>query len=69
MNLLQEAPVANHGGGESLKYVKNPLSFEKLEFAEMQEPPLLGEHTDEILGDLLKYSKRRISDLRSRKII
>ena len=32
-------------------------------------PPLLGEHTDEVLRDLLGYSDKRIADLRELKAI
>lgn len=32
-------------------------------------PPLLGQHTDEVLRELLNYSAAQVSDLRSRRII
>jgi formyl-CoA transferase len=32
-------------------------------------PPLLGQHTDEILGDLLRYSPRKVAALRRRGVV
>ena len=32
-------------------------------------PPLLGQHTDEVLGELLGYSEERIQQLRKDAII
>lgn len=56
MNLLEETSSENHDNGKNLKYVKNPLNFDHLGSAEMQEPPLLGQHTEEVLSEVLKYS-------------
>jgi len=32
-------------------------------------PPLLGEHTDEVLSQLLNYSQEQIQQLRSDRVI
>ena len=41
----------------TIKFIKSPLHFEKCSNEEIKEAPLLGEHTDEILSDLLGYNK------------
>ena len=45
-----------------------PVKFEKTKAAIFSRPPLLGEHTEEILGEI-GYSKDKIGDFRQRKII
>jgi len=47
-------------GGKDLEYPKFPMRFDKLDHSQMTEPPILGEHTDSILHDTLKYSKAKI---------
>jgi crotonobetainyl-CoA:carnitine CoA-transferase CaiB-like acyl-CoA transferase len=52
-----------------LEFPKNPVHYSKSELSELKEPPLLGEHTDEILRDILGYSRDRIEGLRGMKVI
>lgn len=66
---LNEEIQSNHHGEEKLSFIKNPLHFEKLENAKLKEPPVLGQDTEEILGDILKYDKRKIQELRDKRVI
>lgn len=43
-----------------LEFPKNPIHYSKSASADPFEPPLLGEHTDSILKNLLGYSDTRI---------
>lgn len=45
-----------------------PVKFGKTKAAINSRPPLLGEHTEEILGEI-GYSRRQIEDLQQRKVI
>jgi succinate--hydroxymethylglutarate CoA-transferase len=45
-----------------------PVKFEKTKAAIVSRPPLLGEHTEEILGEI-GYSKGKIEDLQQRRIV
>jgi succinate---hydroxymethylglutarate CoA-transferase len=45
-----------------------PVKFEKTKAAIDSRPPLLGEHTEEILGEI-DYSKGKIEDLQQRNIV
>jgi succinate--hydroxymethylglutarate CoA-transferase len=45
-----------------------PVKFEKSKAAINSRPPLLGEHTEEILGEI-GYSKNKIEDLQQRNIV
>ena len=46
-----------------------PLKFDGWEAPEVGRPPLLGEHTDEILRNVLGYDAARIAALREAKAI
>lgn len=56
---------------QELEYVKYPVSISGSEhsYAKLSEPPALGQHTDEILSEILGYSSERIAELRSQKIV
>ena len=57
--------------GQDLEYVKFPVSLSGTDhhFADITEPPALGEHTDEVLTNLLGYSESKISKLREKHVI
>ena len=52
--------VKNH---KELKFVKTPLNFEGFEEKTMEEPPMLNEHVNYVLKDLLKYDDEKIQEL------
>ncbi len=67
MGIVKEVKeVKNH---KELKFVKSPLNFEGFEEIEMEEPPMLNEHANYVLKDLLRYDDEKIQDLVRRKAI
>ena len=57
---------ANH---DSVPYVANPVEFSETPVEYNKAPPLLGEHTDEVLRELLGYSDATIDALRKSEVI
>lgn len=51
--------------GETIRMPGNPVKFPDSEPAQFGPPPLLGEHTQAVLGDLLGYSTDAIDELRN----
>jgi crotonobetainyl-CoA:carnitine CoA-transferase CaiB-like acyl-CoA transferase len=49
--------------------VANPINFSRTPIVYNQAPPKLGEHTDNVLSELLSYDSNAISKLRHTKII
>jgi len=68
--LLHRNMVAEvgHPRGGSFKAMGNPVKAEGAEEV-LHHPPALGEHTEEILRGLLRYSPQRIQDLIGKKIV
>lgn len=56
-------------GGEKLKILGNPIKMSEVEQEVFTRPPYLGEHSDEILRELLRYSPERIAALRKEKVL
>ncbi len=52
-----------------LKLVASPLKLEKTPVRTDLPPPLLGQHTDEVLGELLGYDAARLAALRAQGVI
>ena len=52
-----------------LKLVSSPLKLEKTPVRTDRPPPLLGQHTDEVLGELLGYDAARLATLREQGVI
>lgn len=59
----------DNGAGEAVPTVANPVSFSRNPVAYRCAPPLLGEHTDEVLQQWLGYSANKIADLRTEAAI
>src|SRR5438874_5633176 len=57
-----------HGGGAVLPLVASPMRFSETPIQYRQAPPLLGEHTDEVLRGMGK-SEAEIARLRAGKVI
>ena len=55
--------------GEPIPQVSNPVEFGATPVCYERAPPLLGEHTDEVLSDWLGYSDAQIDTLRQSKVI
>ena len=52
-----------------LRLVASPIKYSETPVAEPVAPPLLGEHTDEILSGLLDMNEGEISALRDSGVI
>jgi len=55
--------------GDEVKMPGNPIKLSENCPEEFTYPPQLGEHTDEILIEILGYTKDRLSELRSKNVI
>jgi len=55
--------------GKKLNIVGNPIKMSEVEQEVFKRPPYLGEHTEEILRDLLNYSPDQIKDIKSKKAV
>ena len=58
-----------NGAGESVPVVSNPVDFRDTPVCYRRAPPLLGEHTDEVLQEWLGYSAEMIAVLRNEDAI
>jgi crotonobetainyl-CoA:carnitine CoA-transferase CaiB-like acyl-CoA transferase len=58
-----------HGAGAKLPLVASPMRFSETPIDYGRAPPLLGEHTEEVLRALLGKSEAEVSRLRAAKVI
>jgi crotonobetainyl-CoA:carnitine CoA-transferase CaiB-like acyl-CoA transferase len=65
-NMLGELSHPENG---KVPTVKNPINFSRTPIVYNQAPPNLGEHTEDVLAELLGYDSSVISKLRHAKII
>uniref|UniRef100_A0ABK9NG41 L-carnitine dehydratase/alpha-methylacyl-CoA racemase n=1 Tax=Glossina morsitans morsitans TaxID=37546 RepID=A0ABK9NG41_GLOMM len=66
IGLVKHLPHPTDG---SIKVVGPPVVFSEAKNDARTAPPLLAQHTEEVLSSLLGYNKEEISDLKSKKII
>jgi crotonobetainyl-CoA:carnitine CoA-transferase CaiB-like acyl-CoA transferase len=59
----------DHPTGGSVELVSSPLKLSGTPVRRDLPPPLLGQHTDEVLRDVLKLNDDAINQLRQNKII
>lgn len=59
----------DNSAGNSVPFVANPVSFGATPVTYERAPPLLGEHTDEVLSEWLGYSATTIAALRKEAAI
>jgi crotonobetainyl-CoA:carnitine CoA-transferase CaiB-like acyl-CoA transferase len=55
--------------GNSVPTVSNPVSFADTPVTYAAAPPVLGEHTDEVLSEWLGYSADKLAELRKNSAI
>jgi len=68
----QERKLVRHirnGENESIPHVSNPVEFGRTPVRYAKAPPLLGEHTTEVLREWLQYSDEQIAALRQNEVI
>ena len=53
-----------NAAGDSVPTVSNPVLFADTPVEYASAPPLLGEHTDEVLREWLGYSADKLAELR-----
>jgi formyl-CoA transferase len=58
-----------HPSGGTVKLVRNPINMTGTPPEALAHPPMLGEHTDSILRDVLGYDEAQIARLRDRSVI
>ena len=59
----------NHPQRAAMPLIANPIKFSETPVQYRLRPPSLGEHTSEVLGDLLGYGTERLEQLRSQDAI
>jgi CoA:oxalate CoA-transferase len=65
-NMVVEVDYDNR---QKLKIVGNPIKMSGIEQEVFKRPPYLGEHTEEILRELLNYSPEQIQDMKSGNVV
>jgi len=60
---------ARHGSGQDIDLVANPINFSSTPIREYRAPPQLGQHTEEVLKQLLGMSQAQIDELKENKVI
>src|SRR5215469_8178845 len=58
-----------HGSGETVKVIANPVRLSETPTDYRIAPPLLGEHTEQVMRDRLGLSDTEIADLREKGVI
>ncbi|MCA3413103.1 MAG: CoA transferase [Roseomonas sp.] len=58
-----------HGSGETVKVIANPVKLSATPPSYRSAPPVLGEHTNAVLSDVLKLSAAEISALKDKGIV
>jgi crotonobetainyl-CoA:carnitine CoA-transferase CaiB-like acyl-CoA transferase len=66
---LQMVLEAEHPQVGRMRMVRNPVTFSRTPVDLRQAPPKLGEHTEEILRNLLGYSAAEVEALRAANVI
>ncbi len=66
---LQMVMEAEHPQAGTIRMVRNPVSFSRMPVDIRQVPPRLGEHTEEVLRDMLGYSAEEVAALRAAGVI
>ncbi|MGY9106637.1 MAG: CoA transferase, partial [Alphaproteobacteria bacterium] len=56
-------------GGKAAQLIASPLKLSGTPVSYRRSPPMLGEHTEEVLREKLSLSDAEIADLKSKKII
>ena len=60
---------ATHPQTGPIRMVRNPVTFSEMPVDLRRPPPRLGEHTEDVLGELLGYSTVEVADLRAAGVV
>jgi len=66
LEIVKKVDSENYG---ELKLVRNPIRVDGEQFGDISPPPAIGEHSEDILKDILGFTKEEISVLRQGKVI
>ena len=66
MKIAMPYPLA---AGGAVEMIGNPIKMSETPPADRRPPPTLGEHTDQVLAELLGLSDRELAELRAEKLI
>lgn len=66
---MQIALPHEAAGDQMLKMIASPIKMSKTPTEYRYPPPMLGQHTEEVLRDLLDLSREQIKKLRDRKVV
>jgi crotonobetainyl-CoA:carnitine CoA-transferase CaiB-like acyl-CoA transferase len=58
-----------HPTAGEIKLLGIPFRFSDTPASIRRPPPILGQHTEQVLKDMLGFSDRRIEELRAQKVI
>ncbi len=58
-----------HASGATIPLIASPIKMSKTPPAYRRAPPVCGQHTDEVLGELLGLDSKAVADLRARGIV
>jgi succinate--hydroxymethylglutarate CoA-transferase len=61
--------TVHHPREGDIKMVGSPLRFSATPASVRRPPPILGQHTEQVLRDVLGFSEARIAELRAQKVI
>jgi crotonobetainyl-CoA:carnitine CoA-transferase CaiB-like acyl-CoA transferase len=64
MQISMEHPAAG-----AVPMIANPIRFREEPIEYKRPPPVLGQHTQEVLGDLLGLAPEAIDGLRAKRVI
>lgn len=59
----------DHPACGPIKVISPPVKYSNAEPSVRSPPPLLGEHTDELLRDVVGLSEERIEDLKRKGVV
>jgi crotonobetainyl-CoA:carnitine CoA-transferase CaiB-like acyl-CoA transferase len=59
----------DHPACGPIKVISQPVKYSNAEPSIRSPPPLLGEHTDELLQDVVGLSKERIEELKRKGVV
>ena len=65
-NMIEEV---QHPACGPVKLVNHPVKYSRVEPKIRSPPPLLGQHTDEVLRELLRFGEAEIKELREQKVV